>query len=89
MALGASRKDILLQFIIEASVFSIGGGIIGIGVGVLTSVIIIFTTDWTLSISIPSLAYSFLFSLAVGLFFGVYQARKASRPDPIEALKSE
>ncbi len=89
MALGASRKDILLQFIIEASVLSIGGGIIGIGVGVLTSVIIIFTTDWTLSVSIPSLAWSFLFSLAVGLFFGVYPARKASRLDPIEALKNE
>ena len=89
MALGASRKDILLQFIIEASVLSIGGGIIGIGVGVLTSVIIIFTTDWTLSVSIPSLAWSFLFSLAVGLFFGIYPARKASRLDPIEALKNE
>lgn len=89
MALGASRKDILLQFIIEASVLSIGGGIIGIGAGVLTSVIIIFTTEWTLSVSIPSLAWSFLFSLAVGLFFGVYPARKASRLDPIEALKNE
>lgn len=89
MAIGASRKDILLQFVIEASILSIGGGIIGIAVGILTSVVVIFVTDWTLNISIPSLLYSFLFSLSVGLFFGVYPARKASKLDPIEALRSE
>ena len=89
MAVGASRKDILFQFVIESSILSIGGGIIGIAVGILTSVVIIFATDWTLSISLPSLVYSFLFSLAVGLFFGVYPARKASRLDPVEALRSE
>ncbi len=89
MAVGASRKDILFQFVIESSILSIGGGIIGIAVGVLASVVIIFATDWTLSISLPSLIYSFLFSLAVGLFFGVYPARKASRLDPVEALRSE
>lgn len=89
LAVGASRKDILLQFVIESSILSIGGGIIGIISGVLTSVIIIFVTDWTLNISIPSIIYSFLFSLAVGLFFGVYPALKASRLDPIDALRSE
>ena len=89
MAVGASRKDILFQFVIESSILSIGGGIIGIAVGILTSVVIIFATDWTLSISLPSLVYSFLFSLTVGLFFGVYPARKASRLDPVEALRSE
>ncbi len=89
MAVGASRKDILFQFVIESSILSIGGGIIGIAVGILTSVVIIFATDWTLNISLPSLVYSFLFSLMVGLFFGVYPARKASRLDPVEALRSE
>jgi putative ABC transport system permease protein len=89
MAIGASRNDILLQFVIESSILSISGGIIGIAVGVLTSIVVIFATDWTLNISIPSLVYSFLFSLSVGLFFGVYPARKASKLDPIEALRSE
>lgn len=89
MAVGASRKDILLQFIIEASILSVGGGVIGIFIGVLSAIIISIATDWTLSISIPSIGYSFLFSLVVGLFFGVYPARKASMLDPIEALRNE
>ncbi len=89
IAVGAGRKDILLQFVIESSILSIGGGIIGIVLGILTTIIIILATDWTLSISIPSIIYSFLFSLIVGLFFGVYPAWKASKLNPIEALRSE
>ena len=89
IAVGASRKDILLQFVIESSILSIGGGIIGIVIGILTTIIIILATDWTLSISVPSIIYSFLFSLVTGLFFGAYPAWKASMLNPIEALKSE
>lgn len=89
MAVGATRKDILLQFIIEASILSVGGGVIGIFIGVFIAIITSIATEWTLSISIPSIVYSFLFSLAIGLFFGVYPARKASMLDPIESLRSE
>ena len=89
MAVGASRKDILLQFIIEASILSVGGGVIGISIGVFIAIMASIATEWTLSISIPSIIYSFLFSLAIGLFFGVYPARKASMLDPIESLRSE
>ena len=89
MAVGGSRKDILLQFIIEASILSISGGVIGIFTGVFVAIVSSIATDWTLNISVPSIVYSFLFSLVVGLFFGVYPARKASMLDPIEALRSE
>jgi len=89
MAVGASKKDILVQFIIEASILSISGGIIGIIFGVAISIIMSLATKWNLSISIPSIIYSFIFSLIVGMFFGVYPARKASLLDPIEALRSE
>ena len=89
MAVGASKRDILIQFIIEASILSISGGVIGIILGIIISIVISLATDWNLSISIPSIIYSFIFSLMVGMFFGVYPARKASLLDPIVALKNE
>ncbi len=89
MAVGAGRKDILAQFILEAATLGIGGGAAGILIGVAGSVLIGTATRWPTSISLPSVALSFGFSLAVGLFFGVYPARKASLLDPIVALRSE
>lgn len=89
MAVGASRKDILVQFLLEASVLSIGGGIIGIGIGVAGSLVTGAVTRLETSVSPPSVVLSFTFSMAVGLFFGVYPARKASRLDPITALRTE
>ncbi|MFO7574233.1 MAG: ABC transporter permease [Bacteroidales bacterium] len=89
MAVGASRKDILMQFVIEASILSIFGGTAGILLGVAISLTVGFLTQWNISIYIPSLVYSFLFSMVIGIFFGVYPARKASLLDPIEALRDE
>jgi len=89
MAVGASRKDILTQFLLEASVLSVSGGIVGIFIGLLGSLLTGAMTKWATSISFPSIVLSFTFSLAVGLFFGVYPARKASLLDPIAGLRSE
>ena len=89
MAVGARRKDILLQFIIESAILSIGGGILGILTGIVGSLVIAIGTDWAASISLASILYSFGFSLLIGFFFGVYPARQAARLDPIVALRSE
>jgi putative ABC transport system permease protein len=89
MSVGASRKDILIQFISEAAILGIGGGAVGILIGIAASFLIGAATEWPTAVSWPSIALSFGFSLMVGLFFGVYPARKASLLDPIVALRSE
>jgi len=89
MAVGASRRDISVQFVIESAIISIGGGIIGIFIGIIVSLVIAVGTEWAVVVSLPSIIYSFGFSLLIGLFFGVYPARKAARLDPIVALRSE
>jgi putative ABC transport system permease protein len=89
MAVGASRKDTLVQFLLEASALSVGGGIVGIGTGLAGSLVTGAVTRLETSVSPTSIVLSFTFSIAVGLFFGVYPARKASRLDPITALRTE
>jgi putative ABC transport system permease protein len=88
-ALGARRKDILLQFLMEALVLSIAGGIIGAALGVAGSLIVGWATELPTRVSVLSVVVAFLFSAAIGLFFGIYPARKAAELDPIHALRSE
>jgi putative ABC transport system permease protein len=88
-ALGARRKDILLQFLMEALVLSLAGGIIGAVLGVAGSLIVGWTTELPTSVSGLSVVVAFLFSAAIGVFFGIYPAKKASELDPIVALRSE
>ncbi len=96
LAVGAHGSDILLQFLTEAVTLSSLGGIIGIGLGIgtcqllpqLPKVFADFPLMVTL-VSMSSIVIAFLFSAAVGIFFGFYPARKASRLDPIDALRYE
>jgi putative ABC transport system permease protein len=89
MAIGARGRDILLQFLVEAVTLGVVGGIIGIGGGILASKIIAAQRSWPSLIPPEWIVYAFLFSAAVGIFFGFYPARKASRLDPIDALRYE
>lgn len=90
-ALGASQKDILYQFVIEACVICTLGGVIGIFLGVVVSYLIPWMTNHKISTSIVgnSLAVSFLFSLVVGIVFGIFPALKGSKLSPAEALRVE
>lgn len=89
MAIGGKGKDILRQFLLEASLLSVLGGIIGIGVGVLASMLVENILGWPILITSSSIVLSFLFCTFIGVFFGWYPARKASALNPIEALRHE
>ena len=96
MAVGATSGDILRQFLVEAVLLSCIGGIIGFLMGLGTSIGIVSLinavtsgTKWKYEVSMMAGVVAFLFAAAVGVFFGFYPARRASRLDPIEALRYE
>jgi macrolide transport system ATP-binding/permease protein len=89
MAIGARRLHVLLQFLTEAIFLSVAGGVAGILGGVAISVLISAVAQWPTQLSATAIVGGFLFSAAVGIFFGYYPARKASRLNPIAALHFE
>ncbi|MBI4779052.1 ABC transporter permease [Candidatus Falkowbacteria bacterium] len=93
-AVGASNNDIMLQFLMEASTITLTGGIIGVIIGSLISVLIsvganLLGYDWDLVISLFSMILALAVSVSIGLIFGLYPARKASKLQPVEALRHE
>jgi putative ABC transport system permease protein len=92
MAVGARQRDILLQFLTEAVVLSVLGGLIGVFFGVGLSKVLHYVkifSEFRTAVAPSAIILAFLFSASVGIFFGFYPARKASRLDPIEALRYE
>ena len=88
-AVGARARDIMTQFLIEAVVMTLSGGLMGLLLGVTASVILSLLAGWTTKVTISNIIIAAGFSIAVGIFFGLWPAKKASRLDPIEALRYE
>ena len=88
-ALGATRKAILFQFLIEALVLCVMGGILGVGAGFLGAEVLTRTQGWDTAVSPSVVLAAVLFSAAIGLFFGIWPAQRAAKLDPIDALRYE
>lgn len=88
-AVGARSQEVLLQFILESVTLSVAGGVLGIVVGVIAAIAISRSVQWSTSISVTAIALSFGVSAAIGIFFGYYPAREASRVAPLASLRFE
>jgi len=89
MALGAKKKDILYQFLVETIVLTLSGGIVGVIIGVFISEIVTYYAEWSVIYTFWSFTLSFVISTIVGIVFGTYPAWKASQQNPIEILRTE
>jgi len=88
-AIGARRKDIMVQFLVEAVMMTFSGGVAGIILGIIISVIITFIAGWAIKISLLAILGATFFSVIIGIGFGIWPAMQASRLNPIEALRYE
>jgi putative ABC transport system permease protein len=88
-AMGARQRDVIRQFLVEAVLISLLGGLIGIAFGFGMSRLIAWLAGWSTVTTVSSILLSFFFSVSVGLLFGIYPARKAARLDPVEAIRYE
>jgi macrolide transport system ATP-binding/permease protein len=88
-ALGARPRDIMTQFLIESVIMTLTGGAIGVFFGIMIAVSMSFFAGWATRVEISNIVLAVTFSIAVGMFFGLWPARKASRLNPIEALRYE
>jgi putative ABC transport system permease protein len=88
-ALGATRRNILLQFLVEAVVLCIAGGAVGVAVGAAASIVLRQSFGWDAALDLSAILLAFAFAAAVGMVFGVWPARRAAVLDPIDALRYE
>ncbi len=88
-ALGAKRSQILIQFLIEAVIITTLGGLIGLGVSYVGAAIIQYLSDFKVTVGLDSVFLSLIFSITIGVVFGIYPANKASQLEPVDALRYE
>ncbi len=88
-AIGATRQDIILQFLSESVLISLGGGIVGVLLGIIASYGLQLATDIETIVTIGSIALSFFVATFIGLLFGVFPAKSAANKNPIEAIRHE
>jgi putative ABC transport system permease protein len=89
MAVGARGRDVLRQFLLEAIVLGMAGGVVGVALGMAGTRTIADVFEWPTRVSQNAIAMAIAFSAAIGVFFGYYPARRAARLDPIDALRHE